>query len=138
MASEVAYGLTAVTLLFAAPLVAQTEIPDSLALGRKFTGWMVDGHADSLWNTMDEATRRRIGSLEIIGNMVDHMYEEIGEETAVVSETARLLDDGVWEYRRVSEFDAAPERMVWTWRSGKEGQIVGVSIRDESEPPPAN
>jgi hypothetical protein len=138
MPRRFACGLAAVTLLAAAPLVAQTETPDSLALGRKFTGWMVDGHADSLWNAMDEATRRRIGNFETIEQMVDHMYEEIGEETAVVSETARLLDDGVWEYRRVSEFDGAAERMVWTWRSGTEGQIVGVSIRDESEPAPAN
>ena len=109
MTPRFAYGLTAVTLLFAAPLGAQTETPDSLALGRKFTSWMVDGHADSLWNAMDEATRRRIGNFETIETMVDHMYDEIGEETAVVSETARLLDDGVWEYRRVSEYDAAPE-----------------------------
>ena len=138
MTPRIACGLTAVTLLFAAPLAAQSESPDSLALGRKFTGWFVDGYADSLWNVMGEGTRGRIGSIENIESMMDQIIDQIGDEAEVVSESAKFRDDGVLVYRRLSEYDLAPEPIVWIWRINDEGKIVGVSIRPESQAPPAN
>ncbi len=138
MKSRIACGLTAVTLLFAAPLAAQSESPDSLALGRKFTGWFLDGHADSLWKVMGEDTRGRLGGVEHIENMMDQMIERIGDEAEVVSESAQFRDDGVLEYRRLSEYDLALEPIVWIWRINDEGEIVGVSVRPESQAPPAN
>ncbi len=138
MKARIACGLTAVTLLFAAPLAAQSESPDSLALGRKFTGWFFDGYADSLWNVMGEGTRGRLGGVEHIENMMDQMIERIGDEAEVVSESAQFRDDGVLEYRRLSEFDLAPESIVWIWRTNDEGQIVGMGIRPESQAPPAH
>ena len=138
MTPRIACGLTAVTLLLAAPLAAQSESSDSLALGRKFTGWFMDGYADSLWNVMGEASRGRVGSMESIENMMDQLTDQIGDETDVVSESIQVRDDGVMEYRRVSQFDLAPEGIVWIWRTNDEGQIVGASIRPESQAPPAN
>ncbi|TDJ55878.1 MAG: hypothetical protein E2O47_03410 [Gemmatimonadetes bacterium] len=138
MTPRIACGLTAVTLLFAAPLAAQSESPDSLALGRKFTGWFVDGYADSLWNVMGEGTRGRIGSIENIESMMDQIIDQIGDEAEVVSESAKFGDDGVLEYRRLSEYDLAPEPIVWIWRINDEGKIVGVRILPESQAPPAN
>jgi len=88
--------------LFAAPLVAQTETPDSLALGRKFTSWMVDGHADSLWNAMDEATRRRIGNFETIETMVPTRSAAI---RSTVWHSITLYDVG-WGSTAVSVSDA--------------------------------
>ena len=137
MKARIACGLTAVTLLFAAPLAAQSESPDSLALGRKFTGWFFDGYADSLWNVMGEATRGRVGGVEHIENMMDQLINQIGYEAEVVSESAKFRDDGVLEYRRLSEYDLAPELIVWIWRINDEGQIVGMSVRPESQAPPA-
>ena len=131
MTLRIACGLTAVTLLFAAPLAAQSESSDSLALGRKFTGWFLDGYADSLWNVMGEATRGRVGGVGHIENMMDQLINQIGDEAEVMSESAKFRDDGVLEYRRRSEFDLAPEPIVWIWRTNDEGQIVGVSIRPE-------
>ena len=78
MSPRIACGLTAVTLLFAAPLAAQSESPDSLALGRKFTGWFFDGQSDSLLNAMVEATQERVGGLEGIENMMDRVFEQLG------------------------------------------------------------
>jgi hypothetical protein len=138
MLPRIACGLTAVTLLFAAPLAAQSESPDSLALGRKFTGWFFDGHSDSLWNVMGEATRGRVGGIESIENMMDQVLDQIGEEVEVVSESAKARDDSVVVYRRLSEFDLAPERIVWIWRINEAGEIVGVGIRPESQAPPEN
>ncbi len=138
MKARIACGLTAVTLLFAVPLAAQSESQDSLALGRKFTGWFFDGYADSLWNVMGEATRGRVGGVGHIENMMDQLLNQIGDEAEVVSESAKLRDDGVLEYRRLSEYDVAPEPIVWIWRTNDEGQIVGMSVRPESQAPPAN
>ena len=138
MSPRIACGLTAVTLLFAAPLAAQSESADSLELGRKFTGWFLDGESDSLWNVMGEGFRERVGGIEGIENMMDQVIDQVGDEMDVVSETARLRDDGVLEYRRVSEFDLAPEPIVWIWRINDEGQIVGAGIRPESQAPPAD
>ena len=132
MSPRIACGLTAVTLLFAAPLAAQSESPDSLALGRKFTGWFFDGQSDSLLNAMVEATQERVGGLEGIENMMDRVFEQLGEEAEVVSESAKIVDDGVLEYRRLSEFESAPQRFVWIWRTNEEGEIVGAGIRPES------
>ena len=138
MSPRIACGLTAVTLLLAAPLAAQSESPDSLALGRKYIGWFFDGHSDSLFNAMVEDTQGRVGGMEGIENMMDQVIDQIGEETAVVSESAKIIDDGVLEYRRLSEFETAPERIVWIWRTNEEGQIVGAGIRPESQAPPAH
>ena len=138
MSPRIACGLTAVTLLFAAPLAAQSESADSLELGRKYTGWFLDGESDSLWNVMGEGFRERVGGIEGIENMMDRVIDQVGDETDIVSETARLRDDGVLEYRRVSEFDLAPEPIVWIWRTNDEGQIVGAGIRPESQAPPAD
>ena len=138
MTSRFACGLTAVTLLLAAPLAAQSESADSLELGRKYTGWFLDGESDSLWNVMGEGFRKRVGGIEGIENMMDQVIDQVGDETDIVSETARHRDDGVLEYRRVSEFDLAPEPIVWIWRTNDEGQIVGAGIRPESQAPPAD
>ncbi len=136
--ARIACGLTAVTLLFAAPVAAQSESPDSLALGRKFTGWFIEGYSDSLWNVMGEGFRERVGGIESIENMMDQIMDQIGDEAEVISESASLRDDGVLEYRRLSEYDLSPERVVWIWRIDGTGEIVGASIRPESQAPPAN
>jgi hypothetical protein len=138
MTPRIACGLTAVSLLFAAPLAAQSESQDSLALGRKFTGWFLDGYSDSLWNVMGEGFRERVGGIESIENMMDQIIDQIGDEAEVVSESAQLREDGVLEYRRLSEYDLGPEPIVWIWRINDEGEIVGASIRPESQAPPAN
>ena len=54
MTSHIACAVFAVASLFAVPLAAQSESPDSLALDRKFTGWFLDGYSDSLWNMIGE------------------------------------------------------------------------------------
>ena len=55
-----------------------------------------------------------------------------------MSESAKVIGDGVLEYRRLAEFETAPERIVWIWRTNEEGQIVGAGIRPESQAPPAH
>ena len=69
---------------------------------------------------------------------MDQVVDQIGEEVEVVSESAKARDDSVVEYRRLSEFDLAPERIVWIWRINEAGEIVGVGIRPESQAPPEN
>lgn len=127
--------LPAAVLLLVSPLAAQSS--DSLSLGRKFTQWFIDGHADSLWNAMDDGMRGRVGSIESIEGMMDRVIERIGEETEVVSETVSATSDGLLEYRRLSEFDSAPERIVWIWRTTGDGTLTRAAIRPESEAPPA-
>ena len=138
MTARLASCLTAATLLIAAPLAAQSETVDSLAFGRQYSSWFAEGHADSLWSVMDEGMRGRVGSIESIEGMMDRVFEQIGDETEVISESARLTDDGVLEYRRLSEFDAAPERIVLVWGINSEGELTRAEIRPESEALPAN
>jgi hypothetical protein len=137
MNSRIVCGLTSVCLLFATPLVAQSESSDSLALGRQLTTWFFEGQSDSLWAAMGETFRERIGDVESIENMMDQIYNQAGDEVEVVSESASLNAEGVLEYRRVSEFDAADQNIVWIWRTDDTGKIVGASIRPESQAPPA-
>lgn len=135
MKVRLAGGIAAIVLLTAVPAAAQ-ESPDSLALGRKFTGWFFDGASDSLWSVMDSAMQGRVGSIESIENMMDQVADQIGEEVELVSESSKVRDDGVREYRRLAEFDMAPERVVWIWRINAEGKLVGAQIRPESQAPP--
>lgn len=135
MKPRILCGLTAITLLMAAPIAAQSS-PDSLALGRKYTGWFLDGASDSLWAVMDSAMQGRVGSIDNIENMMDQIGEQIGSEIDVVSETATMGDDGVLEYRRLSEWDMAPELVVMMWRINADGMLVGARIRPESQATP--
>lgn len=137
MNSRIVCGLASVCLLFAAPLAAQSESPDSLVLGRQFTTWFNAGQSDSLWAAMGDTFRQRVGDIEDIENMMDQIYNRAGDEVEVVSESAHLREDGVLEYRRVSVFDAADENIVWIWRTNDIGKIVGAGIRPESMAPPA-
>jgi len=130
--------LPAAILLFASPLAAQSESSDSLDLGRKYTQWFLDGHADSLWSAMDEPMRGRVGGLESIENMMDMVIDQVGEEAEVVSESVSVTDEGLIEYRRLSEFDMADERIVFIWRINPDGTLGGAGIRPESQAPPAN
>jgi len=79
-----------------------------------------------------------MGGIEHIESMMDQIIDQIGYEAEVVSESAQVRDDGVLEYRRLSEYDLAPEPIVLIWRINDEGKIVGVSVRPESQAPPAN
>jgi hypothetical protein len=135
MKPRFACGLAAVALLFAAPLAAQ-ESADSLELGRKYTGWFLDGHADSLWSVMIEEFQGEVGNVQAIEDMMDRIYDRIGEESEVVTETAKRREDGLMEYRRTSEFESAPERVVFIWRTDAQDKIVGASIRPASQAPP--
>ena len=137
MKPRFACGLAAVALLFSAPLAAQ-ESADSLELGRKYTGWFLEGHADSLWSVMIEEFQGEVGNVEAIAAMIDRIYDRIGEESEVVTETAEHREDGTLEYRRLSEFETAPTRVVFIWRTDDQDKIVAASIRPESQAPPAN
>ena len=86
---------------------------------------------------MGESFQQRVGNIEGIEGMMDQVINQVGDEVDVVSETAHLREDGVLEYRRVSEFDASDENIVWIWRTDDTGQIVGAGIRPESQVPPA-
>jgi hypothetical protein len=138
-------GLAA--LLLAAPLAAQTRTAaaatfepapsDAVLLerGRKLTGWLLAGRADSIHALMTEKARTKVGGTAGIQAMSAKLAMALGSETAVVEEKMTHRN-GNRQYWRQSSFDAfVAEPFVFRWIFDEAGLVMGAGLNPLSQAP---
>lgn len=118
------------------PRADGVERPDSAATrrGRRLTGWLLDGRADSVASVLDSTFLRELGGEAGIRAFADKLDRGLGSEGEVVDEET-FTDRSVNHYYRISRFSQVPGRTVtthWAWRDG--GTVVGMRVRPTPRP----
>lgn len=115
---------------------ARRPSPDSAALekGRRLTGWLLDGHADSISARLSASYREEMGGPEAVRQAVRMIRTQLGREDSVVREEVftRRAED---HYYRIARYEGAPERTItvhWGWRA--DGRVVYVRVRPTPRP----
>jgi hypothetical protein len=138
-------GLAA--LLLVTPLAAQTRTasaatdepsPSDAALidrGRRLTGWLLAGRADSIYALMTETARTKVGGTAGIEAMSAKLAMALGSETAVVAEKMTHRN-GNRQYWRQSTFDSfVAEPFVFRWIFDGAGRVMGAGLNPLSQAP---
>jgi hypothetical protein len=138
-------GLAA--LLLVTPLVAQTQTataatheaaPSDAELierGRRLTGWLLAGRADSIHALMTETARTKVGGTAGIQAMSAKLAMALGSETAVIEEKMTHRN-GNRQYWRQSTFDAfVAEPFVFRWIFDGAGLVMGAGLNPLSQAP---
>lgn len=146
------HALTALTLLAAAPLAAQTPAPAApaaapavkltpeqeaklLALGKKYTKWFLGGQADSLLAVFDAESIAKMGGAEGLKTVMQQVAERGGVESKIVEEkmTYRRGQPQFWHAGEFSEF--AEDQLVIRWIMTVDGKIIGAGIGPKGQTP---
>jgi len=138
-------GLAA--LLLVSPLAAQTRMASAashasppgdaelIERGRRLTGWLLAGRADSIYALMTEKARTKVGGTEGIQAMSAKLAMALGSETAVVEEKMTHRN-GNRQYWRQSTFDAfVAEPFVFRWIFDDAGLVMGAGLNPLSQAP---
>ena len=119
-------------LLLPGHLAAQAETMSEArakALGTKYVGWLFQGQTDSLYEAMTPEFQGMIGGLEALDNIAMQLATQVGVEADVISESAAIASDGLWNYYRVAHFDLTPDQpLQWTFTFSPEGRISLLSL----------
>ncbi|MDP2497762.1 MAG: M23 family metallopeptidase [Candidatus Palauibacterales bacterium] len=102
--------------------------------GRRLTGWLMGGHADSIVAVTDSAYLQRIGGTSGVASLAGKVGSQLGSEQEVVAEEV-FTDRNVNHYYRVSRFSGAPARTIttrWGWRD--DGTVILVGVRPTPRP----
>jgi hypothetical protein len=130
--------ILAAAIVVAAPLQAQTADSAQMEIGRRYTQWMYEGQADSLWSKFSPEMRQAIPSAQDLEGMRQQIHSQIGDETEVVSE--RIVEPasqpGLIVYVRTARFANAPMEINVTVATDASGMIQGLSVRPASPPQP--
>jgi murein DD-endopeptidase MepM/ murein hydrolase activator NlpD len=126
----IACGLLALAL--ARPAVGQSD--PALDRGRRLTGWLLEGNADSLHARMSPTFRTQIGGVEGLRKFLDQVArlgDETGEPQEVVYQEAGLVS-----YYRIGSFQTLPGGTIhWIWDSA--GTVQGMLVRPTPQPAPS-
>jgi len=103
------------------------------ALGAKYVGWFFEGQSDSLYAAMTPEFRGLLGDLEALDAISMQIASEVGVESELISESAAIASDGLWNYYRVARFDLTPATpLQWTFTFTPEGKISLLSLNPPS------
>jgi hypothetical protein len=132
-------AILGLALLSAAPpaLQAQSVPPDSLALARQYTTWLLAGETDSLVAHVAEGVSSEFGTPEFWTQATNTISMRAGEEVVVLDESWKPRN-GDCQYWRTSEFSAMSEWLLIRWVLDAEGRIEGVGMGPESQAPPTD
>lgn len=135
------------TALLSTPLHAQEAAPaaddaahlpaDSMQLGEKYVGWILDYRADSLWSHFSAEMRENFGS---VGDFLDGMGEihgRIGGQKHVVSRRY-WMRNGKPQYWHTATFEKIDEPVVFRVVIEPDGTISGLGFNPESQNPPVD
>lgn len=141
--------------LAATPLCAQTPAPapaaapaaapapmrqlpaDSLALARRYAGFITASQADSLFAVLSPPMQSRMGSVDQLRAQMDGLASQAGTETSMTEERW-VSRGGQRQYWRFSNFSAAPEQVVIRLVIGPDGLVTGIGISPASQLPPVD
>jgi len=107
--------------------------PDSaraIRRGRRLSGWLMDGRADTLSALIAPAYQEELGGTEGVRTLARKVDRQLGSEREVVRE-AVYTDRIAVHYYRISRFSKAPGRTItthWAWRGDGAVVLVGVHV----------
>ncbi|HEX5869839.1 MAG TPA: hypothetical protein VFY65_05480 [Longimicrobium sp.] len=133
--------LAAAIVFAAAPLQAQAPADSSqFELGRRYTQWLYQGQADSLWGKFSPEMRQAIPSAQAMTELRGQLQAQVGTETEVVSE--HIMDPspqpGLTVYVRTARFSTAPMLIEVMVATDAEGIIQGFTVRPQAPPNPTD
>jgi len=121
-----------------APDSAAVQPPaDTLAIGRRATGFFYDGEIDSLWAMLTPEFQEGLGSPGKLLERLEFVLERAGTEVDLIEESIRMRN-GRPQYWRVAEFDLAPEPLLLRWVISPDGKVSGQGIGLASQAPPTD
>jgi len=131
--------LAAVLVMAASPLVAQDAParPDSLALARKYVGWLYETQVDSLWAHTSAEIREDLGSSDWWRQRADAIALRAGSETEVIEERFRMRN-GRPQYWRTARFSDFDQPLLLRFVIDDAGMIAGLGMGPASQPPPTD
>lgn len=124
-------------ILLPSTLNAQTSLPaDSMELGRKYMGFILDREADSIFVHMSAEQQERLGSPDGIR---DHMtqLDQLGTLTEVLEEKY-VRRNGAAQFWHTANYSDTPEPFLMRLVIDSEGVIVGVGMGPASQAPPTD
>ncbi|MEE9206757.1 MAG: hypothetical protein V3U67_00080 [Gemmatimonadota bacterium] len=107
--------------------------PDSMEIGAKYTGWFLDGEADSLWAhfTHEQQERR---STDDIRSVMDQVLTVAGIEAEVI-EQKYVMRHGMPQFWHTASFTDFEEPLMIRWVITPEGRIDGFGMNPLSQAP---
>ncbi len=131
--------LAAALVLAASPLVAQDAAtrPDSLAIARKYVGWLYETQTDSLWAHTSAGMREDLGSPDWWRQRADEIALRAGSETEVIEERFRMRN-GRPQYWRTARFSDFDQPLLVRFVIDDAGMIAGLGLGPASQAPPTD
>ena len=126
-----------VSLALAGSSLAAQSAPDSLALGRLFTDWLVAGNADSLWAYMDDTTEMEGGKAGFVAQVERSratLMQRAGFEEEVIEEKF-VKRNGLTQYWRTGRYSGNDEPIMIRWVIVN-GRLAGFGMNPARQAPP--
>jgi len=114
--------------------VVHPRVGNEIELGRKYTEWFYTAQFDSLWAHFDEDSRKEIGQASKMGEWLDQLTAQAGEETKVIEEKV-VMRKGNPQYWRTASFSMMAEPLMLRWVIVN-GEIRGIGMNPASQAPP--
>ncbi len=107
--------------------------PDSMEIGAKYTGWFLNGEADSLWAYFSPEQQER-RSADDIRSVMDQMLAVAGIEAEVI-EQKYVMRNGMPQFWHTASFTDFEEPLMIRWVITPEGKIGGFGMNPLSRAP---
>lgn len=110
--------------------------PDSLALGRQYVDWLLEGQVDSLHAHMTPEVQQRI-TPDQITDQSDMIAMRAGVRIDILEEKY-VMRNGKPQYWQTATFTEMNEPLVFRFVIEPDGRISGAGINPQSQNPPTD
>jgi len=115
-----------------------TPMPaDSMEIGQRYAGWLIDYRADSLWAHLSDESKERLGSVGDFRDQMGQIFRQIGNQDHVVSQRY-WMRNGDHQFWHTAEFSNLDEPVVIRFVIDPDGTITGLGINPQSQNPPVD
>lgn len=122
----------------ASPVADGPRLPaDSMEIGAKYVGWILDSRADSMWSKMTPESQSRMQSVGNLKETMGQIHMQIGMHERTISERY-WMREGKPQFWHTAEFSEIAEPVVIRLVIEPDGMISGVGINPESQNPPVD
>ena len=122
--------------LVPAPVHEDGDEAAILELGREHTQLFYDGEVETLWDRLDADMRGAFGSVEAFMGLHEQVWEQLGEEQRIVSESvSRVLEDDV--YVRTARFTKVAMDIDVVWQFTPDRAVKGFSVAPKRSEAPS-
>lgn len=138
--------MAALLLLVAMPLLAQSaerapaapaNPPDSaLEAGRELSQLFLQGDTDAVWARMTPQMRKALGGAPALAQFRAKLTHDIGEEQAVIDESADR-QDGMRVYVRTARWSKQPAPILMQWVFDDNDLVAGFMVQPKPQAAPS-